>query len=291
MTRIAPTGPLTKIEPSRVSRRLLTATALVVVWMGIVTVASAVESTEVSASDALDVIPNGKWYDSTTKNFVAPVFPPQADNPIRSDGWTKQANNQEWDWQWPDWLDWSGQASQATQVGLMYLLAVILGSILLAIVATIVWYGFRDYLPNRGLAIGKKTSVEIDPTRIVDLPFEVQSGIEDPLGEARRRMATGDYDSAIVFLYGYLLLALDRQRFIHLQKGKTNRMYLREMAASLRLREIVLGAMLAFEESFFGKHRLTQVQFQAVWQHLDEFHQLVAAAAAKRVEKAEVQPA
>ncbi|MCA9180349.1 MAG: hypothetical protein KDA51_02830, partial [Planctomycetales bacterium] len=97
---------------------------------------------------------------------------------------------------------------------------------------------------------------------------------------AMRAMQAEDFDDAIAFLYGYLLLALDQSRLIHLQKGKTNRMYLLELGSLVPLRQNVEVAMLIFEASYFGKHRVTREQFLAVWQQLESFHQMLQAASA-----------
>jgi hypothetical protein len=122
-----------------------------------------------------------------------------------------------------------------------------------------------------------KRGVEIDLARVEELPFEVRAAALDPLSEAQRLMRSGNYDAAIVYLYGYMLLALDQTRKIHLQKGKTNRMYLRELSRVEKgtLRRIVESTMLAFEQVYFGKHSLSAEHFQLLWEQVDEFNRLV----------------
>ena len=107
------------------------------------------------------------------------------------------------------------------------------------------------------------------------LPFSVEQMAGDPLTQARRMADDGKFDLAIVYLYSYQLLALDQARRIHLQKGKTNRMYLRELITTLGLLPIVKGTMMKFEEVYFGKHSISSESFEQSWKELDQFHQLL----------------
>lgn len=95
---------------------------------------------------------------------------------------------------------------------------------------------------------------------IEDLPFELEGESltgGNLLQRARRELEAGDLRLAVVFLFSYLLLEMDRKELIRLQKGKTNRAYLSEVRrngrATLPLYDSV---MHAFERSFFGHHPL-----------------------------------
>ena len=123
-------------------------------------------------------------------------------------------------------------------------------------------------------------AIAIDPARVADLPFEAQIEMQDPLAYARHLVSQGFYDEAILFLYGYMLLALDRAGKIVLHRGKTNRMYLHELVNEPRLRELLVPAMLAFEDVFFGRHRLEPQRFLKIWAQLDNFHRALAPAIA-----------
>ena len=61
----------------------------------------------------------------------------------------------------------------------------------------------------------------------------------------------GRFGEAILCLFGYQLVELDKHQRIRLAKGKTNRQYLREMGSGGRLRRIVEQTMVAFEDFFF----------------------------------------
>ncbi len=93
-------------------------------------------------------------------------------------------------------------------------------------------------------------------------------------------MRAGRYNEAVIYLYGYMLLALDQARKIHLQKGKTNRMYLRELRSNEALHKIVRQQILAFEDVFFGRYDIDAARFATLWQQLDAFHRLLQPAPA-----------
>jgi hypothetical protein len=134
------------------------------------------------------------------------------------------------------------------------------------------YHALRSYLPSRVEKRKSSQGIDIDPTRISDLPFDVARTSGNPLDEARRLMQAGHFDAAMVQLYGYMLLAMDRARAIHLQKGKTNRMYLRELRYGSMLAQIVELSMHRFEDVFFGRLSLTRENFMEVWERLDDFH-------------------
>ena len=96
----------------------------------------------------------------------------------------------------------------------------------------------------------------------------------------------GNYADAIIYLFSYQLMQLDRNRWIRLAKGKTNRQYLREIRkrrhreAAMDLQELSKETMVMFEDSFFGHHALDQQRFESSWNRLDEFHAWVVAGAA-----------
>ena len=68
-----------------------------------------------------------------------------------------------------------------------------------------------------------------DAARIESLPFPVAAGRLDLLAEARRHYQAGNYGAAIVYLFSFQLVQLDKRQIIRLAKGKTNRQYLREV--------------------------------------------------------------
>ncbi len=93
----------------------------------------------------------------------------------------------------------------------------------------------------------------------------------DLLARARRLYQEGRFGEAILYLFGYQLLELDKRQRIRLARGKTNRQYLREIGGGGRLRRLVEQTMVAFEDFFFGHHTIDRARFESCWSRLAEF--------------------
>jgi len=98
----------------------------------------------------------------------------------------------------------------------------------------------------------------------------------DLLAQARRHYREGRFGEAILYLFGYQLVELDKRQRIRLAKGKTNRQYLREIGGPGRLRRLVEQTMVAFEDFFFGRHAIDRARFESCWSRLAEFDSLAA---------------
>ncbi len=109
--------------------------------------------------------------------------------------------------------------------------------------------------------------------RMEQLPVPLRRFDGDLLGETRRQYEAGNYNEAIIYLYSYLLVELDKAQRIRLLRGKTNRQYLWEIRETPPLRELVEQTMIAFEDVFFGDHDLDRGRFESCYHRLDEFHQ------------------
>jgi hypothetical protein len=150
---------------------------------------------------------------------------------------------------------------------------------LLLLVALLIRAYFWDAPPTvsvnrqRGNATG--TLIE----RAEALPIAVDLSKVDLLAEAKRLSQQGDYSRAVVFLYSHFLVRLDQGHKIRLAVGKTNRQYLRELA-SASTRRMLETVMLAFEDAFFGKHRLARERFEACWAQLEPLNAALAEGAA-----------
>jgi hypothetical protein len=112
--------------------------------------------------------------------------------------------------------------------------------------------------------------------KISQLPFELDTPVRDLLDMCRDAMAQGDYDRAIVFLFGHMLVRLDGAHKIRLRRGKTNRTYWRELRRDPELRSTYELTMLAFEHVFFGRHSLSENQFRQAWDQLNAFERLTS---------------
>lgn len=133
----------------------------------------------------------------------------------------------------------------------------------------------REKLPAGGVREPAKTAAANEATRIEALPFRIRPADHDLLEEARRQYESGHYETAIVYLFSYQLVEMDKHQVLRLTKGKTNRQYLRDLRRQPRLSRLVEHSMIAFEEVFFGDRRLAREAFESRWRALDEFHSLV----------------
>lgn len=229
---------------------------------------------EVNPAKAIEAIQRNSWYDKERKGFAPPQNLADPDTPLRRSGWSSQPKAQK-----------SAPTNTTTGTGtgrgwfsafnslsLNYALIVGLAVLLVLAALSLSYSSLRNWLPGRFRQRGDLKAAKIDLAKVIDLPFEVKPTRHDPLGEAEALMTAGRFDEAIVFLFGYVLLALDQASLIQLQRGKTNRMYLRELKGRLKLRSITELAMLAFEDVFFGRYRLSRDRFFEVWDQLPAFH-------------------
>ena len=110
--------------------------------------------------------------------------------------------------------------------------------------------------------------------RMKHLPAELRRTDVNLRSEAERLMREGQYDQAIILLFGHQLLLLDRFGMLRLNRGKTNRKYVRETRATdndaaARLQDTVS----AFERSYFGRHSIGQREFVELWHANEELEQ------------------
>ncbi len=122
--------------------------------------------------------------------------------------------------------------------------------------------------------VRKMTAVSVqerEKSKIQDLPFEVEQTVFGLLAQAERYRAAGDFSKAIVYLFSHALVEMDGARCIRLERGKTNRVYLRELRELDTLRGFTSQLVLAFEYAFFGKHVLSQEAFERIWQQVPAF--------------------
>jgi hypothetical protein len=169
--------------------------------------------------------------------------------------------------------DWSG------------LWAVVEALIWLGLLALLVWLIYflvRSYLRQHSASESEERpepEARSETDLIESLPFDVQRPQSDLLAEAQRLYELGAYAQAIVYLFSYQLVRLDRGQHIRLARGKTNRQYLRELQPRPDLRGMLERTMVAFEDVFFGHYALDRAGFERCWERLDEFHQRLSEAA------------
>jgi hypothetical protein len=179
--------------------------------------------------------------------------------------------------QTPTTRNWRGSGSGLGTVfqvvGLGLLTLIIAGVIVLLVKA----FMQGEQLQTQGT---KFVDISHEADKVEDLPFQLKKPSGDFLSEARRLYEEGRYSEAIIYLFSYQLVALDKRHVIHLAKGKTNRQYLRETRSREPLRQVLQRTMISFEDVFFGHHELSRDRFEECWNQLEEFH--------RQLEKVEV---
>ncbi len=161
-------------------------------------------------------------------------------------------------------LGWIGQ-------GLVFTL-IALG--LAALVGVLAWAlnrGKFDTDPSAGKTSGPSRKT----TRVADLPAGLATGSGDPLAEAARLRAAGDYAGAILCLFAHQLLTLDRLRLVRLMPGRTGRQLVRSVA-NTGIRDLVTPTLRLFEEVYYGHDRPSAESFEAVWEQGQALEKLVA---------------
>lgn len=147
------------------------------------------------------------------------------------------------------------------------------GLLLLAVLIVVSIRNFRSTATPVQQAAGE---VLLESEGVEALPFMARRSRDDLLGEARRLYELGSYSEAIVYLFSYELVQLDRFSVIRLARGKTNRQYVRECAKLPPHRQLLERTMLAFEDVFFGGRVLDRAGFEACWQHVASFESISA---------------
>src|SRR5262245_12999192 len=153
---------------------------------------------------------------------------------------------------------------------------VMLGVIVIVLVLVLIFF-LRRLREAQGSPLAEATAARSlsDVDRIEALPFRVKAGMGDLLSQAAELYRQGRYTEAIVLLFSYLLVEMDKHQVIRLAKGKTNRQYLREIGPRRRLRDLVERTMTAFEAVFFGHDGLDREGFEVCWSQVAEFQRLV----------------
>jgi hypothetical protein len=201
------------------------------------------------------------WYDPQRDSLQRVDAEPPADIENRHSRWEAKPAQA---WDWPAWLG-----------PLFRILGWALLGLLVTLLAVFLVRAFL--LEEGGIAPTSSADEEAnrrgDADRVESLPFQLAGPRVNLLDEARRCYEAGRYAQAIVYLYSYQLVQLDKHQLIRLAKGKTNRQYLREMRSRPHLLGLLESTMITFEDVFFGRHRLDRRRFEACWNRVDDFHQ------------------
>lgn len=213
-------------------------------------------------------LPGNQWYDAEEDDITAGHIPtePTPDARPGSQAPVKQRRSSN------RWGSGSGGGSVLSWLIVVGVI-VILGSLL----GLVVWGVLRSRAnlanPDQTPRTLDEISSQVD--KVEHLPFKVKRPDANLLDEAQRHYQQGDYSEAIIYLFSYQLLELDKGQIIRLAKGKTNGQYLMDMRHQRPLQGILRTTVDAFEDVFFGHRKLTRGQFEACWEHLSRFQSLI----------------
>lgn len=146
---------------------------------------------------------------------------------------------------------------------------VLIALLLASLVAALTWAALRhrriEVLPT---SWEKEVGRKID--RVEELPVPVDAAVGDLLEQARRHFEAGRFREAVICLFSHQLIQLDNRRLIELERGKTNRQYLRELRPRPGLRTRLQVTMVAFEDAFFGGRDVSREQVEECWRSQGE---------------------
>ena len=211
------------------------------------------------ADSARGTLKSFPWYDAQTGELKRIDVKPPGDVKNRDSKWLFQNPN----WRMPDWA--------------YLILRIVAWTVLVMLITSVAYFLAKAFMSLEGGFDGSSGSNEDislsgDVDRVDALPFQLKRPRGDLLAEAQRLYDEGQYDEAMIYLYSYQLVQLDKSQVIRLTRGKTNRQYLREVRRRSNLFELMQLSMVTFEDVFFGDHSLDRSGFELCWTQLDEFH-------------------
>lgn len=127
------------------------------------------------------------------------------------------------------------------------------------------------------------STAERDQAKITDLPFEIEQSTLGLLEQAGVFRSRGEYSKAIVYLFSHVLVELDAAGHIRLARGKTNRIYLRELGSRETERKFTSYLVRWFEHVFFGKHEMDPEVFEKIWSQIPAFDRQMKSLAGENV--------
>ncbi len=221
---------------------------------------------EVGPNDRLN--PGGRTNDAGSGN----PFRGDSDSPWEGSGSSNSSSGGPGGFDPPD-LGFIGEGAGFAKA----LFYIVLGIVVVALIGLIVWAIINREKTRKDPGVSSETATVSDEQRIEELPFQLDSAYKDLLDRARDCYQAGDYEQAIIYLFSYELIQLDKAALIKLARGKTNHQYLREIQPNESLRSRLATTVRAFEDVFFGNKELSQRRFEECWQEVSSFQQLTPA--------------
>ncbi len=164
----------------------------------------------------------------------------------------------------------------------------IFGGLLALFVVGVVYYLWLAaergwFVPNRRKAAQSNAIVDHERAKLVDLPYNIDIAPQGLLAQAEAFRLNEDYAKSIVYLFSHVLVELDAADCIRLQRGKTNRVYLRELQNEPRLAKLHQHLVLVFEAVFFGRFSVSREQCERFWGLLPAVQEAIQEAKLRRL--------
>lgn len=118
----------------------------------------------------------------------------------------------------------------------------------LALLAALIW---KLRMPPVDL-VEERRKARIE-AGVSSLPFDLPAAAGDPEAAFRAACAAGNWNRAVIWLYAWQLTRLDARGRLRLAAGKTNRMYVGEVASDPTIGRALAATVAAFEASYFGR--------------------------------------
>lgn len=212
------------------------------------------------------------WFDSATgqARSIELRSTPQPDGPVI------------WEW-WDQWFRWNRNNSNTTPwsfswgSGFAKLFEWTAWILLIALAVYFIWLMRISIARGLGFGPARVSGSDddgLDQVRIENLPVKLAASKTDLLTQVQQHLAAGRFEDAMIYLFSYQLITLDKAQRLRLEKGKTNRQYLRELGGSGELLAIVGESTRAFEDVFFGRHNMPRDRFERIWARLSRFQEL-----------------
>lgn len=151
--------------------------------------------------------------------------------------WLQELYDRIWAWLL-DLLDQAGPAGEVTTG---------LGLDILNILAVVVFIGVLAYALRR-LFSDLISDADLGASDADEQPLSARLALD----RADTFSQTGDYRSAVRYLYLSALLILDERGLLYYDRTKTNREYLRQVAGNLRVAELLREVIVVFDRVWYG---------------------------------------
>ncbi|MGN0930443.1 MAG: hypothetical protein ACI4NP_01855 [Thermoguttaceae bacterium] len=112
--------------------------------------------------------------------------------------------------------------------------------------------------------------------RLETLADEAKSRYDDLKGAALEAYNSGDFRSAIIFYFSWILVEADKRELIWLDKGKTNLEYWRELDRNPEVQRIYRVIMNEFELVYYGGRSISRRTFEDLWENQTPFEELMS---------------